>query len=68
MELFTLGKGELAGPGDYTTFTEDDVVAMAKVLTGWRDVGFNTLEFNPIDSVFVLNRHDTDPKQLVSSI
>ncbi len=64
MELFTLGKGDLAGPGDYTTFTEDDVVAMAKVLTGWRDVGFNTLEFNPIGSVFVLNRHDTNPKQL----
>ena len=64
MELFTLGKGELAGPGDYTTFTEDDVVAMARVLTGWRDVGFNTVEFIPVDSVFVLNRHDTDPKQL----
>ena len=64
MELFTLGKGELAGPGDYTTFTEDDVVAIARALTGWRDVGFNTLEFNPIDAVFVPNRHDTDPKQL----
>ena len=64
MELFTLGKGELAGPGDYTTYTEDDVVAVAKVLTGWRDVGYFTLEFNPVDSVFVPNRHDTDPKQL----
>ena len=64
MELFTLGKGDLAGPGDYTTFTEDDVVAMAKVLTGWRDIGFFTLEFNQIDSVFIANRHDTDPKQL----
>ena len=37
LELFTLGKGELAAPGDYTTFTEDDVIAMAKVLTGRRD-------------------------------
>ncbi len=64
MELFTLGKGELAGPGDYTTFTEDDVVAIAKVLTGWRDVGFTTLEFIPVGSVFISNRHDTDPKQL----
>ncbi len=42
MELFTLGKGELAGPGDYTTFTEEDVMQMARVLTGWRDLGFNT--------------------------
>jgi len=64
MELFTLGKGELAGPGDYTTYTEDDVVAVARVLTGWRDVGYFTQEFNPIGSVFVLNRHDTDSKQL----
>lgn len=32
LELFTLGKGELAGPGDYTTFTEVDVAAIAKVL------------------------------------
>lgn len=64
LELFTLGKGELAGPGDYTTFTEDDVAAIARVLTGWRDLGFNTLEFNPVDSVFIPNRHDTDPKQL----
>ncbi|HMQ88033.1 MAG TPA: DUF1800 family protein, partial [Flavilitoribacter sp.] len=30
MELYTLGKGDLAGPGDYTTFTEDDVIQMAK--------------------------------------
>ena len=35
MELFVLGKGELAGPGDYTTFTEQDVLALAKALTGW---------------------------------
>ena len=64
MELFTLGKGALAGPGDYTTYTEDDVVAVAKVLTGWRDVAYFTQEFNPISSVFIPNRHDTDPKQL----
>ncbi len=35
LELFTVGKGPLAGPGDYTTFTEQDVSAMARVLTGW---------------------------------
>ncbi len=65
MELFTLGKGELAGPGDYTTFTEEDVMQMARVLTGWRDLGFNTN--NPsvsVTSYFQANRHDTGSKQL----
>ncbi len=36
LELFTIGKGKLAGPGDYTTFTELDVQQIARVLTGWR--------------------------------
>ena len=36
LELFTVGKGLLAGEGDYTTFTEQDVKEMARVLTGWR--------------------------------
>ena len=65
LELFTIGKGELAGPGDYTTFTEDDVIAIAKVLTGWVDIGF--LAVNPdisIDTVFVPVRHDTSTKVL----
>jgi uncharacterized protein (DUF1800 family) len=34
-ELFTIGKGTPAGPGDYGTFTEDDVVAAARVFTGF---------------------------------
>jgi uncharacterized protein (DUF1800 family) len=36
LELFTLGKGEAVGNGDYTNYTEDDIVAIAKILTGWR--------------------------------
>ena len=32
LELFTIGKGPLAGPSDYTNYTEQDVVEMAKVL------------------------------------
>ncbi|HFC01373.1 MAG TPA: DUF1800 family protein, partial [Phaeodactylibacter sp.] len=35
LELFTIGKGELVGPGDYTNYTEDDVVELARALTGW---------------------------------
>lgn len=30
LELFTIGKGQLVAPGDYTNFTENDVIAMAK--------------------------------------
>ena len=37
LELFTVGKGPLIGPGNYTNYTEADVQAAAKVLTGWRD-------------------------------
>ncbi len=36
LELFTIGKGPQAGPGDYTNYTEDDIVQAAKVLTGCR--------------------------------
>ncbi|MFN7119309.1 MAG: DUF1800 family protein [Saprospiraceae bacterium] len=65
MELFTLGKGDTAGPGDYTTFTEHDVVQMARVLTGWRDVGHysNNPAIN-VGAVFQPNQHDTGTKQL----
>jgi uncharacterized protein (DUF1800 family) len=35
-ELFTIGKGPQIGPGDYTNYTEDDIVAAARVLTGFR--------------------------------
>lgn len=36
LELFTIGKGYAIGNGDYTNYTEDDVVEIAKVLTGWK--------------------------------
>ena len=65
LELYTVGKGDLAGPGDYTTFTEEDVVAAAKVLTGWRDVGFyNQRSDDPIDVIFRNNLHDKADKQM----
>ena len=36
LELFTIGKGPQAGPGDYTNYTEQDVLVGAKLLSGWR--------------------------------
>ncbi len=34
-ELHTIGRGPTAGPGDYTNYTEDDIVQAARVLTGF---------------------------------
>ena len=65
LELFTIGKGPQVAPGDYTTYTEDDVITCAKILTGWRDRGHNST--NPdqnIESEYVQNRHDTSDKEL----
>lgn len=36
LELFTIGKGDQIGPDNYTTYTEADIVAAAKILTGFR--------------------------------
>jgi uncharacterized protein (DUF1800 family) len=38
LELFTIGKGPQIGTGNYTTFTEADIVQAARVLTGFRRV------------------------------
>ncbi|MBK7233402.1 MAG: DUF1800 domain-containing protein [Saprospiraceae bacterium] len=64
MELFTLGKGETAGPGDYTTFTEMDVLAIAKALTGYTIfTDRNNPDLYP-EVRYIQNRHDTTTKQL----
>lgn len=36
LELFTIGKGPIRDIGDFTHYTEHDIVQAAKVLTGWR--------------------------------
>lgn len=64
LELFTLGKGDLAGPGDYTTFTEDDVVAIAKVLTGWRFRVVNNGSKADVVMIFNGRLHDDGDKML----
>jgi uncharacterized protein (DUF1800 family) len=53
MELFTLGKDPLS------QFTEADVIAAAKVLTGWRVQNLNT---HPTTTSFVASQHDTSNK------
>lgn len=63
LELFTIGKGDLAGPGDYTNYTEDDIRAMARALTGWQINQLSILG-NKIEVNFRGNRHDDGDKQL----
>jgi len=68
-ELYTIGKGIEAGPGDYTTYTEDDVQAAARVLTGYAkditnidpDTGFPTARIRTNQNGST-NEHDYDPK------
>ena len=62
LELFTVGKGDLVAPGDYTNYTENDIIEMAKVLTGWT-IKSITLE-DSLTSVFNNNRHTKGSKQL----
>ncbi len=65
LELFTIGKGPLIGPGDYSNYTEGDIAAIARVLTGWRDRGYRTSDATvQVESYYDSSRHDKDPKQL----
>jgi uncharacterized protein (DUF1800 family) len=64
-ELFTIGKGPQIGPGDYTNYTEDDIILAAKVFTGFRFKG----QRNVIDPETMIPRggtnfdeHDTTAK------
>ena len=36
LELFTITKGEQVGEGDYSTYTEEDVIETAKVFSGFK--------------------------------
>ena len=53
-ELFTIGKGSDTG------FTENDVIAAARVLTGWR------VTYEPVSSFFDSSAHDETSKSFSS--
>jgi uncharacterized protein (DUF1800 family) len=57
LELFTIGKGPEIAPFNYTNYTEDDVRAAARVLTGWVD------NATTIRGEFNAARHDTTDKR-----
>jgi hypothetical protein len=62
LELFTIGKGQLVAPGDYTNYTENDVIEMAKVLTGWQVAPISNS--NTLTAQYSNNLHTPGNKQL----
>jgi uncharacterized protein (DUF1800 family) len=65
LELFTIGKGPQIGPGDYTNYTEDDIVQAARVLTGFRTRPLRNVidpETGLPQGAAQLNQHDTGAK------
>ncbi|MGB3850942.1 MAG: DUF1800 domain-containing protein [Tunicatimonas sp.] len=71
LELYAIGKGAQAGPDNYTTYTEQDVQAAAKVFSGWKqDKDFANLDAETGTAQAVLKgdpgvaaRHDASTKQ-----
>jgi uncharacterized protein (DUF1800 family) len=57
-ELFTIGKDS----GGNAQYTEDDVKAAARVLTGWRNDLVSGVSTNGYNSVFNANKHDPTDK------
>jgi uncharacterized protein (DUF1800 family) len=57
-ELFTIGKDS----GGNAQYTEDDVKAAARVLTGWRNDMVAGVSSNGYNSVFNANKHDPTDK------
>ncbi|TSJ42463.1 DUF1800 domain-containing protein [Fluviicola chungangensis] len=75
LELYTVGKGEEISLGNYTNFTEQDVQALTKALTGWGiDPTFQTID--PVTSIptgkvkgsaTTSSQHDVTAKQFSSA-
>ena len=66
-ELFTIGKGPEIAQGNYTNYTEQDVQAAARVLTGFADTGYRNAQNATINYSFTASRHDTTNKQFSSA-
>ncbi len=58
-ELFTVGKGTQVSAEDYTNYTEDDIRAASRVLTGWT---INRRAGNDLEATFQSLQHDKTPK------
>ncbi len=69
LELFTILKGEQIGQGNYTNYTEDDIITAAKLLTGFRiqNYAFKDADTGLVTSKPIKNRHDFSDKQFSSA-
>ena len=56
LELFTVGKGPMIAPGNYTNYTEEDIREASRVLTGWQ------INASTEASFFSNSRHDKGNK------
>lgn len=64
LELFTVGKGAQLAAGDYSTFTEQDVAAAAKIFTGYIVQGVRSDTQAQVTSQFMPLLHDNTTKTL----
>lgn len=64
LELFTIGKGPQIATGDYSTYTEADVAAGAKILTGYTVNGIKSSTATVATSSFNPLLHDNTSKTL----
>ncbi len=49
LELFTIGKGPQIGAGNYTNYTEEDIVIASRLLSGWN----NSTRTTPADINYI---------------
>jgi uncharacterized protein (DUF1800 family) len=76
-ELYSIGRGPQLAEGNYTNYTEDDIKAACRILTGWRfddtfsyidpDTGIpasklETIQSQGLPATELAARHDKDPK------
>ncbi len=75
LELFTIGKGPQIGPGNYTNYTEQDIITASKLLSGWRSRTRQTppdpQDLDPDTGITTgyptISRHDTSDKTFSSA-
>ncbi len=63
-ELFTIGKGPQTSAGDYTNYSEQDVQAAARVLTGWDVTAWKSAGL--VSAKFTAANHETADKKFSS--
>lgn len=63
LELYTIGKGKQVGSGDYTNYTEQDVKAASRILSGFKTETSFSQEIDPASGI-PLCRVLTNPQNM----